>query len=270
MKINIKKIHIIFLTACIITIVLNLIVTDFNILRKCSDEYIEDIKKIKIVIDAGHGGIDPGAVGNYKYNEDVINLFIANKLVTYLEGTGFDIIMTRYDNEGLYTEKSNTYRSRKNEDLSKRVEIINNSCADICISIHLNYFPQRKYYGAQSFYKKNCIESKTAAETVQSELKSILDKNNTRVAMVKSDIIIMKYTKIPVILVECGFLSNPEEEKLLNSDIYQEKIAWAIFSGILKYFNEKENKEENKEDLNELSAKDILNAASTYYNTGNW
>lgn len=238
MKINFKKIHIIFLTACILTIILNFIITDGNIFKKCNNISDNNVRKLKIVIDPGHGGVDPGAVGNYKDNEDVINLLIAKKLMLYLEGTGFDIIMTRYDNEGLYTKKSNTYRSRKNEDLRNRVEIINNSDADICISIHLNYFPQKKYYGAQSFYKKNCENSKIAAETIQGELKSILDKNNTRVAMVKNDIIIMKYTNIPVILVECGFLSNPEEQRLLNSDIYQEKIAWAIFSGLLKYFNE--------------------------------
>ena len=241
MEINLKKIHIIFLSACILIFILNLILyIDKNISKQCNDTSDIGIRNLKVVIDPGHGGVDPGAVGSYKDNEAVINLKISQKLMLYLEGTGFNVVMTRYTKEGLYTEKSNTYRSRKNEDLRNRVNIINNSDADICISIHLNCFPQKKYYGAQSFYKKNCNNSKAAAETIQKELRSILDKNNTRVALVKNDIIIMKNTEIPVVLVECGFLSNPSEEKLLNSDIYQEKIAWAIFSGLLKYFNEQE------------------------------
>lgn len=260
MKISLRKLHIIFLSACIIIILANQIIgPNEGIISKCINTSNEKSDRIKIIIDPGHGGVDPGAVGKYKDNEDVINLAIAYNLMHFLLVTGFDVEMTRYEDEGLYTEKSTTYRSRKNEDLRNRVNIINNSDANVCISIHLNCFPQKKYYGAQTFYKRNCEESKDLSKIIQNEMKFILDKKNDRASMVKNDIIIMKNSKIPIVLVECGFLSNPAEEKLLNSNIYQEKIAWAIFSGLLKYFNEEKIKEAN----DELSTKGIFNASST-------
>jgi len=134
----------------------------------------------------------------------------------FLEAGGFEVEMTRYEDTGLYTEKSNTIREKKNEDLNNRVESINNSNADLAVSIHLNSFPQKQYYGAHVFYRKNSEESKIAAETLQENLKNILDKDNNRVPQVKKDIRIMDNSTIPTILIECGFLSNNEEEKKLK------------------------------------------------------
>ena len=146
--------------------------------------------------------------------------------------------MTRYDDEGLYTNLSGTIRDKKNEDLKNRVELINQSGADLVISVHLNSFPQKQYYGAHVFYQKNNEPiTKPAAETIQESMKNILDKSNSRVPQVKKGIKIMDDTKVPVILIECGFLSNNDEERKLISADYQEKTAWAIFTGLLMYFN---------------------------------
>jgi N-acetylmuramoyl-L-alanine amidase len=133
---------------------------------------------------------------------------------------------------------SGTIRDKKNEDLKNRVELINQSGADLVISVHLNSFPQKQYYGAHVFYQKNNEPiTKPAAETIQESMKNILDKSNSRVPQVKKGIKIMDDTKVPVILIECGFLSNNDEERKLISADYQEKTAWAIFTGLLMYFN---------------------------------
>lgn len=246
MDINIKNstfkmVYIVFVIAVLIIIVLNGIVfREYNTVEECGEVIEEEFKQITVILDPGHGGVDPGAVGKYKDNEDVINLRIAKKLAAFLEGSGINVLLTRYDENGLYTEKSTTYRSRHNEDLKKRVEIINDSGADLCISIHLNSFTQQKYYGAQTFYKKNCEISKDTAKIIQSELKYIVDENNNRVSMVKNDIMLVKEVNTPFVLVECGFMSNPAEERLLNTDLFQEKLAWAIFSGILKHFEKQQ------------------------------
>jgi N-acetylmuramoyl-L-alanine amidase len=133
--------------------------------------------RIKILIDPGHGGVDQGASGDMKVAEAPINLAISKKLMSFLEGTGFEVEMTRYDDEGLYTNLSGTIRDKKNEDLKNRVELINQSGADLVISVHLNSFPQKQYYGAHVFYQKNNEPiTKPAAETIQESMKNILDK----------------------------------------------------------------------------------------------
>lgn len=240
-----KKINAIFLIALIIM----LLMTIYSNLTK-STETIDgsnenQVKKIKILIDPGHGGVDPGTAGDTNKAEAPINLDISTKLMKFLEGSGFEVEMTRYDDNGLYTESSKTIRDKKNEDLKNRVEVINNSNADLAISIHLNSFPQKQYYGAHVFYKKNCEKSKIAAELLQDNLKDILDKNNKRVPQVKKDIKILDNSTIPTILIECGFLSNPEEEKKLLSDEFQEKVAWAVYTGLMKLFNENISMEQN-------------------------
>lgn len=194
-----------------------------------------------IIIDPGHGGIDPGAVGKLGKKEDDINLEIALKLRRLIEQTGGIAILTREEDKGLYTEKSKTYRQKKNEDLRNRKIFVNESEGDLFISIHLNSFPQSKYYGAQTFYKKGCEDSKKLAEILQEELRNVLDKNNKRVPQDRDNIYLLREVNIPSVLIECGFLSNPNEERLLSDSKYQEKIAWAIYIGIMRYFKEVKN-----------------------------
>lgn len=191
------------------------------------------VKNMVVVIDAGHGGNDPGAVVS-GISEEKINLDIALKLRRLIEQSGGIAITIREDDRGLYTEGRNN--NKKREDLKNRHDIINNSGADVFVSIHLNSFPIPKYYGAQTFYQKGDEKGRVLAETIQKELLNVLDRGNNRVAKTIDDVYIMKNNKIPGALVECGFLSNEIELQLLQQDHYQEKIAWCIFAAIVKYF----------------------------------
>ncbi|HHY91410.1 MAG TPA: N-acetylmuramoyl-L-alanine amidase CwlD [Clostridiales bacterium] len=190
-----------------------------------------------IVIDPGHGGVDGGAVGKSGTVESHINLSIAQELRKLLEESGAYVIMTRESDVGLYTEEG-TIRKKKNEDLRNRKKIQEESYADIFVSIHLNSFQQSRYFGAQTFYPLDCEESRLLAESIQKELIRVLKNGNNRIAKPKNDILLLKDCKIPTVLVECGFLSNPREEKLLQKPSYQKKIAWSIYIGILNYFQQ--------------------------------
>ena len=234
-----KRLNIIFAAAIIIIMLVSIFLNVSKTAETIDAAGNSKVEKIKILIDPGHGGIDQGASGDMKIAEAPINLDISKKLMSFLEGSGFEVEMTRYDDNGLYTELSGTIRAKKNEDLKNRVELINSSNADLVISIHLNSFPQKQYFGAHVFYQKsNEITTKLAADTIQESMKNILDKNNARVPQMKKDIKIMDDTTVPVILIECGFLSNKDEERKLISDDYQEKTAWAIYTGVLRYFNQ--------------------------------
>lgn len=192
------------------------------------------IKNMVVIIDPGHGGIDSGATSINGVEEKHINLDIAMKLRRLIEQAGGVALMIREDGKGLYTEGSKS--GRKREDLKTRQQLIKESDADIVISIHLNSFPQSQYYGAQTFYKNGDERSKKLSECIQSEMLVIMDRGNNRAIKPRSDTYLFKGNNIPGALVECGFLSNPEEEKLLQQGHYQEKLAWCIFSGIIEYF----------------------------------
>ncbi|PAB58256.1 N-acetylmuramoyl-L-alanine amidase CwlD [Anaeromicrobium sediminis] len=190
-----------------------------------------------IILDAGHGGIDGGAVGKNGTTESKVNLQIALRLRELLEEQGIIVILTRDEDVGLYSD-SGTIRKKKNEDLRERRKMMNGNNADLFISIHMNSFPESKYYGAQTFYPENSEESELLAKYIQEQLKKVLNNKNHREAKCKKDVYILKECSIPTVLVECGFLSNSQEEKLLLNNTYQEKVAWAMYVGILKYFEE--------------------------------
>ncbi len=198
--------------------------------RSISAVFSSPVKEKIIVIDAGHGGFDPGAVSDSGTREDEINLKIANKLRRHLKDQGAKVVMTRKTDGAL--------GKNKREDMKKRVEIIKNSNADIVISIHLNKFQQSKYYGAQTFYIAGSQEGQKLAQCIQTKLIDILDRGNTRQIKAVSDLLILKAGQAPSVVVECGFLSNPQEERLLKTDEYQEQVAWAIYCGIMDYFGD--------------------------------
>ena len=199
-------------------------------------EYMPVANKI-IVLDAGHGGIDPGAMNkdNTILEKDV-NLEITKKLRDLLESSGATVIMTREKDVSLYQEDGNkTIRQKYNENLKNRKKIIDESNADIFVSIHLNAFEQSKYSGAQTFYPKGKDDGKELAQFIQDELKRVVDKENNRKIKPRDDIYLLKNTNMPSVLIECGFLSNEKESQLLADSKYQDKIAWAIYVGIQKY-----------------------------------
>lgn len=191
-----------------------------------------------VAIDAGHGGIDSGALGVLEASEAEINLKISLKLRNMIEQNGGITVMTREDENGLYTEESMSVKEKKNEDLRNRRILVNESDPDAFISIHLNSFPEEKYYGAQTFYKEGCDRSDKLANMIQEELRKSLDKNNERVPQSRNTIYLLREIEKPAVLVESGFLSNRKEEELLNNENYQEKVAWAIYMGLTRYFTE--------------------------------
>lgn len=226
------------------------IILVFIILISILLKYLHNKKNIKetsylpisnriIAIDPGHGGVDPGAVSKSGILEDELNLQIALRIKRLIEQSGGIVILTRETDTGLYTNQSNSLREKKTEDLINRNSLIENGDCELLISIHMNSFTSSKYYGAQTFYMEGSKESIKLAETVQKELKNILDKNNNREPTAIDNIYLLKHSTIPSVLVEVGFLSNPLEEQRLQTEEYQEKVAWSIYIGIIKYLNNK-------------------------------
>lgn len=196
------------------------------------DETVETfsmpIANKNIVIDAGHGEWDPGKVAKDGTLEKDINLQISKYLQGYLEQSGGFVLTTRINDTAL--------SDKKREDLKERKNIANNENVDLLVSIHQNSFPKENVKGAQVFYYDGSEESKKLAECVQNRLKEI-DKNNERVAKENKDYYLLKETTMPSIIVECGFLSNEEENNKLKDEEYQKKVAWAIYLGVLDYYN---------------------------------
>ena len=191
-----------------------------------------------IVIDAGHGKPDEGAESSKGTTEAETNLKIALKLQNLLEQSGSSVILTRSDENAIYDIDAKTLRQKKISDIRNRVKIGNESSADIFVSIHLNKIPQQQYDGWQTFYKDGNEQGKKLAEKIQNNLNDAIQKENKRVAKTIDNVYIIKHVEIPTTIVECGFLSNPEEEKLLLEDEYQNKLAWGIYNGIIYYFYE--------------------------------
>ncbi len=191
-----------------------------------------------IVVDAGHGEPDGGAVSSNGISEAEINLKIALKLQNLLEQSGATVILTRSDENGIYDLDKETLKQKKVSDIKNRVKIGNSSSADIFVSIHLNKIPQQQYSGWQTFFKKDCENGKKLATAIQENLKQAVQKENDRVPMKIDNVYIVKNVEIPLTIVECGFLSNTEEEKQLQDDNYQNRLAWGIYNGIIDYFYE--------------------------------
>ena len=189
-----------------------------------------------IVIDAGHGVPDEGAQSSNGTTEAETNLKIALKLQNLLEQSGCTVILTRSDENAIYDIDSKTLKQKKISDIKNRVKIGNESSADIFISIHLNKIPQSQYDGWQTFYKEGSEDGARLAKTIQENLNKTIQKENNRIAKTIDKVYIIKYVEIPTTIVECGFLSNPDEEKLLLEDEYQNKLAWGIYNGIIDYF----------------------------------
>lgn len=194
----------------------------------------KDIPKPKyvIVLDAGHGGRDDGCFGVTGTKESEINLKIAKTLKVYLETLGIKVVLTRSDGNGLYDANAQNF---KVSDMENRVEIIKKANPDMVISIHCNSYTDSTQIGAQAFFQESDEKSEAFAACVQNQLISQIE--NARKSHSKGDYYLLKESPSPAILVECGYLSNLTEEKLLNSVTYQNKISYAIMCGVVKYFN---------------------------------
>lgn len=187
---------------------------------------------ITIVIDPGHGGRDPGKVGVNSALEKDINLSISLKLRDILEEEGINVILTREEDIGLYEE---TDSNKKRADMNKRIDLINSSDATLAISIHQNSFTQESIKGAQVFYHAQSDEGRKLALIIQEELKKTLQDGNHRKAKANDNYFMLKKTTIPLVIVECGYLSNREEAEFLVNEKSQDKVALAICNGLLEY-----------------------------------
>ncbi|MGL5068192.1 MAG: N-acetylmuramoyl-L-alanine amidase CwlD [Sarcina sp.] len=199
-----------------------------------------DMEKV-ILIDAGHGGIDGGAVSKSGVIEKDINLQISLALKEKLEGAGYKVFMTRDSDIGLYTE-GKTIKEKKREDLSNRVKMRKNTDAQVFISIHQNMFPEAKYSGTQVWYSPNSNDSKQFASIIQNFAKDKLRQNTKREAKdAKTQFMVLRNSpNAAAVIVECGFLSNPEECELLGSKEYQEKFSQMIKESVDEYYSYKE------------------------------
>lgn len=221
----------------VLFLISTLVLCDRLMIYAEENNYIETWQQQKVILlDPGHGGMDGGASSKDGLLEKNINLEIGLKTKELLENEGYKVLMTREEDKWLCTE-GGTIRKRKLEDLESRYRMKNESGCDMFLSIHLNHFTQTKYYGAQVWYGDN-DKSKSLARLLQKSFKENLDNNNERLEKpAKNSYRILKDSgNMPVVIAECGFLSNVEEAKKLNSKEYQQKIAEAMVEAINIYF----------------------------------
>lgn len=189
-----------------------------------------------IVIDAGHGKPDEGAVGVYGSTEESLNLKIALKLQALIEQSGGIVYLTRSDENGIYSSDSTTLKQKKVSDIKNRVILGNQEDVDIFVSIHLNKYPSGIYSGWQTFYQEGNDESIILATCIQEGINNSISTPNNRVPLPLKGIYIMDNVENTTVTVECGFLSNEVEAKRLEEDAYQDKLAWGIYIGIQDFF----------------------------------
>lgn len=198
-----------------------------------------------IIIDAGHGGADGGAVASDGTEEQYINLDIALKLDEKLRSLGYETLLTRKDDNSIHDSGAKTIREQKVTDIHNRLKIIEANPGCVFVSIHQNYFTESKYSGAQVFYSPNNPESSRLAGCIQSSIVSALQPDNTRQIKPAGDSIYLLYHSTePSVLVECGFLSNAQETAKLNDENYRSQMAECICGGIINYLSGKESESE--------------------------
>ena len=196
----------------------------------------EKTHKFCVVIDAGHGGEDPGKVGVGGTPEKDLNLSVAKQLAILLEQADVKVVMTRNGDEGLY-EPGTT--GKKVQDMKRRVAIMDEANPDLVVSIHQNSYSDSRAHGAQVFYYSSSEEGKKLASLIQKRLVEGLDPENRRLEKENDSYYLLKKARSPIVIVECGFLSNREEEQLLCDPVYQQKAVWQIHMGILQYLNQR-------------------------------
>lgn len=189
-----------------------------------------------IIIDAGHGGMDGGAVGVDGIVEKHINLSIAKKLQSLLVISGFDVVMTRDEDRSIHDEGVTGARAQKTSDLHNRLQIAKDHPGCIFISIHQNQFSASQFHGAQIFYSTNSQSSQDLAQILQRRMREQIDpENNREIKPAGDELYLLRNAPSTAVLVECGFLSNPTEAHRLMDETYQEDIAYTIYTALLEH-----------------------------------
>ena len=200
---------------------------------------VGDVKTV--IIDAGHGGFDGGAVAADGTVEKDINLSIAQKLNMVMSFLGYDTIMTRNDDISVHDEGASTVRQKKVSDIHNRMKITQDNPDSVFVSIHQNFYSDPAQKGTQVFYSKNNVGSLSLAQSIQdSVVEKIQPENKRAVKASGTEIYLLYYASVPSVLVECGFISNPSETRLLKDESYQKNMSMAIASGICSYLTNSE------------------------------
>ena len=187
-----------------------------------------------ILVDAGHGGSDPGMIGVGGLEEKGINLSISLLLRDTLEKSGYSVIMTREEDKGLYDSSA---ANKKAQDMQRRIAMIREYMPVLSVSIHQNSYHDAGVHGPQVFYYESSVEGKKLAEAVQSSLNDLLEVDRPRKVKGNTSYYLLKRSSGTLVIVECGFLTNPEEAQKLQTKVYQEKVAAAVSEGIRTYLN---------------------------------
>ena len=191
---------------------------------------------VTVIVDAGHGGFDGGAVADDGTNEKDINLQIALKLDAILKENGIKTVLTRSSDEALNNPDAKSIREKKVSDIRNRMKLINDTENSIFVSIHQNSYTSPKYWGTQVFYSSNTDESREIAQSIQSSVVTELQPDNTRqIKQCGSEVYLIYNARRPAVLAECGFMTNKEELEKLKTEDYQQRIAECIANGIIKY-----------------------------------
>ena len=207
-----------------------------NVRHSATDANITQQKStFTVVLDAGHGGEDGGAVSLSGLYEKDLNLSLAKKLKILFEANGIEVVMTRESDILLYDKNVDYHGRKKALDLAARREIGENTADSIFVSIHMNAYPIDRYRGLQVWYSKHDPQSEVLARKIQTTVANALQPDNDReVKAANSSIYLLHHLKKPAVLIECGFLSNPEEASLLSEERYQNELAFAIFLAIME------------------------------------
>lgn len=243
--VNLRKFYVSRSLAGILLVLVLLVSTSIGIVTRIFREELfidaaTDISESKIVIiDAGHGGEDPGAVGTSGVYEKDLNLQIAFAVGELLEKEGYTVVYTRTDDRLLYLPEEDIKGIRKISDLKNRCKVADNYPNAVFVSIHMNSFGASKYSGLQVYYSQNDDTSYSLASKIQESVKSTLQPNNNRVVKKGDGIYLLENIENPSVLIECGFLTNEAECQKLSEKEYQKELSFAIVCGIIEYMEEK-------------------------------
>ncbi len=225
-----KKSFFVLIFVIISAIILSGMLININSVNISSDD------RLTVIVDPGHGGEDGGAVGIDNTIEKDLNLLYANDLKDYLELLGYNVIMTRDKDIAIYDKGCTTIREKKSSDLHNRLNMTKNIKNAIFISIHMNKYPQEKYYGSQIFYGGKNEKSKVLGQIISDNFLKYIDSENKReLKQVGKEIFIVYNSQIPTVLIECGFVSNSNEIKLLKTKEYREKMMMTAALSVIEY-----------------------------------
>lgn len=233
MKVNKKSLRLTFvLIGCFIVLAICARITEHALPTAAAAS-----TKPVIVLDAGHGGLDSGAVGATGVLEKDVNLSIVLALRDMFEMSGFEVVLTRDEDISIYDPGVEGIRNQKLNDMDNRLAIIQKYPDSIFLCIHQNNFTDPKYFGGQMFYNNNNPQNRTLAQIMQNKFAQLQPGNGREIKLTGEELFLLKSNKNPSLMIECGFLSNPEEEQKLSTWEYQQEVAFTIYGGVMEFID---------------------------------